>query len=65
MSTNAPLFSMPGMAHGVSSKNVKPAEAKTESAEADANPGEVDAEMYLKPFDELSNPQGYTFFEPF
>ncbi len=65
MLNNTPLFSMTGMSHGASSKNAKQGETMVDPVETDSNPGPSDAEMHLKPFEDLSNPQGYTFFEPF
>jgi hypothetical protein len=68
MSTNLSSYSMPGMAHAsssVSGKTVKPVEANTESVEVNSDSYESTSEMVIKPFEELSNPQGYIFFSPF
>jgi hypothetical protein len=68
MCTNMSAFSMLGMADGstpASMKATNPVETNAESVEGDPTPDDANAEMVIKPFEELSNPQGYTIFSPF
>ncbi len=78
MSTNTSPMSMPGKAYTTKSAALKmdaPFEAKAETMESKAKSGddlqasatsaESTSEMYIKPFEDLSNPQGYTVFSPF
>lgn len=60
-----PMSAMAYTTSGSATKKAKRAEVKNQTAEV--NPGTVEStpEMLIKPFEELSNPEGYLLFSPF
>lgn len=60
-----PMSAMAFTASPSTGKKGKKAAVKTKTVKASSDSAESTSEMFVQPYEELSNPEGYLYFSPF